>query len=128
MGCLFLILLGVSPRLAVVTLWLVTDWVGDAFNDGWILPVLGIVLLRERPQAHQVAGIVAAGQRPRGVKARQQRRAGHAIESGRDRHSATPGRMRATGKCLLRCSHGGRRFVNLSRRDKPQTMKDKPSR
>lgn len=45
MGCLFLILLGVSPRLAVVALWLVTDWVGDAFNDGWILPVLGIVLL-----------------------------------------------------------------------------------
>ena len=45
MGCLFLILLGVSPRLAVVTLWLLTDWVERAFGDSWILPVLGLVLL-----------------------------------------------------------------------------------
>jgi len=45
MGCLFLIILGVSPRLAVVALWLLTDWVDLAFDGGWILPVAGIVLL-----------------------------------------------------------------------------------
>jgi hypothetical protein len=45
MGCLFLIILGISPRLAVVALWLLTDWVEMAFDGGWILPVAGIVLL-----------------------------------------------------------------------------------
>ena len=45
MGCLFLILLGVSPRLAVVTLWLLTDWVERAFSGSWILPLAGLILL-----------------------------------------------------------------------------------
>lgn len=44
MGCLLLILLGVSPRLAVGTLWLLTDWVDRAFDGGWILPLAGLVL------------------------------------------------------------------------------------
>jgi hypothetical protein len=45
MGCLFLILLGVSPRLAVVLLWLVTDWVERAFDGSWLLPLAGLILL-----------------------------------------------------------------------------------
>jgi hypothetical protein len=45
MGCLFLVLLGVSPRLGMAALWLFTDWVDRAFNDGWILPLLGLILL-----------------------------------------------------------------------------------
>jgi len=45
MGCLFLILIGVSPRLGVVALWLLTDWIERAFNGGWILPLLGIIFL-----------------------------------------------------------------------------------
>lgn len=45
MGCLFLILLGISPRLGVVALWLFTDWVERAFAGGWILPLLGIIFL-----------------------------------------------------------------------------------
>ena len=45
MGCLFLILIGVSPRLGVVALWLFTDWIDRAFNDGFILPLLGIIFL-----------------------------------------------------------------------------------
>ena len=51
MGCLFLILLGVSPRLAVVTLWLLTDWVERAFGDSWILPLAGLdpVAMDHRP-------------------------------------------------------------------------------
>ncbi len=45
MGCLFLILIGVSPRLGVFALWLLTDWIDRAFNGGWVLPVLGIIFL-----------------------------------------------------------------------------------
>lgn len=45
MGCLFLILIGVSPRLGVVALWLLTDWIDRAFNGGWVLPLLGIIFL-----------------------------------------------------------------------------------
>lgn len=45
MGCLFLILIGVSPRLGVVALWLFTDWVDRAFNDGFVIPLLGIIFL-----------------------------------------------------------------------------------
>ena len=45
MGCLFLTLLGVSPRLGMAALWLFTDWVDRAFNGGWILPLLGLILL-----------------------------------------------------------------------------------
>lgn len=45
MGCLFLTLLLISPRLGVVALWLLTDWVDRAFSGGWILPLLGIILL-----------------------------------------------------------------------------------
>ena len=45
MGCLFLILLGVSPRLGVAALWLFTDWVDRAFRGGWLLPLAGIIFL-----------------------------------------------------------------------------------
>ena len=45
MGCLFLTLLLISPRLGVVGLWLLTDWVERAFSGGWILPLLGIIFL-----------------------------------------------------------------------------------
>jgi hypothetical protein len=45
MGCLFLVLLGVSPRLGMAALWLFTDWVDRAFNGGWILPLAGLILL-----------------------------------------------------------------------------------
>ncbi len=36
---------GRQPRLAVVTLWLLTDWVERAFGDSWILPLAGLILL-----------------------------------------------------------------------------------
>ena len=45
MGCLFLILIGVSPRLGFVALWLFTDWVDRAFSGGWLLPLLGVIFL-----------------------------------------------------------------------------------
>lgn len=45
MGCLFLILIGVSPRLGVIALWWLTDWIDRAFDGGWVLPLVGIILL-----------------------------------------------------------------------------------
>jgi len=45
MGCLFLTLLLISPRLGVVGLWLLTDWVDRAFSGGWILPLAGLIFL-----------------------------------------------------------------------------------
>lgn len=45
MGCLFLILIGVSPRMGVGALWLFTDWIDRAFNERVLLPILGIIFL-----------------------------------------------------------------------------------
>ena len=44
MGCLLLLFAIISPRLAIIATWLFTDVLGRAF-DGWIVPVLGFVLL-----------------------------------------------------------------------------------
>lgn len=44
MGCLLLILVIISPRLAMLLIWLVSDWVDRAFN-GWLIPVLGVIFL-----------------------------------------------------------------------------------
>jgi chromate transport protein ChrA len=43
-GCLVAILALISPRLALVVVWLFTDLLGRAYDD-WIVPVLGFVLL-----------------------------------------------------------------------------------
>jgi hypothetical protein len=43
-GCLAALLALISPRLALVAVWLFDDAIGDAF-DGWLLPVLGWLLL-----------------------------------------------------------------------------------
>ena len=44
MGCLIALLALVSPRLALVFIWLVSDLLSRAF-DGWVLPLLGFFLL-----------------------------------------------------------------------------------
>ena len=44
MGCLFLLIAMLSPRLGVIVLWLFTDYVNRAF-DSWIWPLLGLVFL-----------------------------------------------------------------------------------
>lgn len=44
MPCLLIVFLVVSPRLTMVALWLLTDWVDRVYN-GWLVPVLGIVFL-----------------------------------------------------------------------------------
>jgi hypothetical protein len=44
MGCLVLLLALISPRLAIVVVWLGTDILSRAF-DGVLLPLLGFFLL-----------------------------------------------------------------------------------
>jgi hypothetical protein len=44
MGCLFLLITLLSPRLGIVVLWLFTDYVNRAFSL-WLWPLLGLVFL-----------------------------------------------------------------------------------
>ena len=44
MGCLFGIVAGFFPRVALVIVWLTTDLVDRAFGT-WILPLLGLFFL-----------------------------------------------------------------------------------
>jgi hypothetical protein len=44
MGCLVALLALISPRLALVAIWLFSDLLSRAF-DSWILPLLGFILL-----------------------------------------------------------------------------------
>lgn len=42
MGCLFLLITLLSPRLGIIVLWLFTDYVTRAFSL-WLWPLLGLV-------------------------------------------------------------------------------------
>jgi hypothetical protein len=44
MGCLFLLLMMLSPRLGIIFLWAFTDYVSRSFST-WIWPLLGLVFL-----------------------------------------------------------------------------------
>ena len=44
MGCLFLLVAALSPRLAVLLMWILTPWVDRAFGP-IIWPILGILFL-----------------------------------------------------------------------------------
>jgi hypothetical protein len=67
MGCLFLLLIGISPRIGVVALWLFTDWVDRAFSGGWILPLLGIVLLPWTTGLYVVGYVIGEAAAPWGI-------------------------------------------------------------
>jgi hypothetical protein len=43
-GCFIALFALISPRLALFFVWVLTDWLGRAF-DSWVLPVLGFFLL-----------------------------------------------------------------------------------
>jgi len=66
MGCLFLLLVGISPRLGLVALWLLTDWVDRAFS-GWLLPLLGIVLLPWTTALYVVGFVIGDAAAPWGI-------------------------------------------------------------
>jgi hypothetical protein len=57
-ACLAVLLALISPRLALVAVWLFTDVLSDAF-DSWILPLLGFFVLPWTTLAY--AGMWAAG-------------------------------------------------------------------
>ena len=67
MGCLFLILLGVSPRLGVVALWLLTDWVNRAFSDRWLIIVAGIIFLPWTTALYTLGYIIGDAAAPWGI-------------------------------------------------------------
>jgi hypothetical protein len=45
MGCLFLLIALLSPRLGIIVLWAFTNYVQRAFNDNWFWPLLGLIFL-----------------------------------------------------------------------------------
>jgi|SRR5689334_4169305 len=44
MGCLFLLLMLLSPRLGIIFLWAFTNYVQRSF-ESWIWPLLGLIFL-----------------------------------------------------------------------------------
>ncbi|HEY7469440.1 MAG TPA: hypothetical protein VIC07_07955 [Acidimicrobiia bacterium] len=61
MGCFLLLLTLISPRLAMVAIWLITDWEDRAFS-GWLLPLLGIVFLPWTTLLYTIGYIVSDDQ------------------------------------------------------------------
>ena len=45
MGCIFLLIALLSPRLGIVFLWAFTDYVYRAFQNNWFWPLLGLIFL-----------------------------------------------------------------------------------
>ncbi len=43
-ACLFALLAASAPRLALILIWLFTNWIGRAF-DSFIIPLLGFIFL-----------------------------------------------------------------------------------
>jgi hypothetical protein len=42
-ACLFALLAAGAPRLALVLIWLFTNWIGRAFQGSFIVPLLGFL-------------------------------------------------------------------------------------
>lgn len=67
MGCLLLILIGVSPRIGIVVIWLFGDLVERAFNDGVIIPILGIIFLPWTTAFYVLGYAIGDGAAPWGI-------------------------------------------------------------
>ena len=44
-ACLFALLAAGAPRLALILMWIFTNWVGRAFDNQIIVPLLGLIFL-----------------------------------------------------------------------------------
>jgi hypothetical protein len=44
-ACLFALLASGAPRLALILMWILTPWVGRAFEGSFIVPLLGLIIL-----------------------------------------------------------------------------------
>jgi hypothetical protein len=54
MGCLLALFSLITPRFVLIVLWLFTDYIGTAIS-GWILPVIGFLVLPTTTIAYAVA-------------------------------------------------------------------------
>jgi len=66
-GCLFLTLLLISPRLGVVGIWLLTDWEDRAFPGGWLLPLLGLIFLPWTTALYILGDVIGDAAAPWGI-------------------------------------------------------------
>lgn len=44
-GCLVVALGAMFPRIALVLIWLFSDWIQRAFSGEWVVPLLGLLFL-----------------------------------------------------------------------------------
>ncbi|MBK5110828.1 MAG: hypothetical protein JJE10_05590 [Thermoleophilia bacterium] len=61
MGCFLVLFALISPRLALFFVLVFSNWVAQAFDGGWILPVLGFFLLPWTTLAYVVMWEVGSG-------------------------------------------------------------------
>ena len=66
MGCLVLILAFLSPRLGMVVIWIISDWVDRAFS-GVLLPILGIIFLPWTTMLYTLGYILGDAAAPWGI-------------------------------------------------------------
>jgi hypothetical protein len=45
LGCAFIALLAMFPRVGLLVVWIFTDWVQTAFNGSWVWPLLGLIFV-----------------------------------------------------------------------------------
>jgi hypothetical protein len=64
--CLLVIFLAISPRLAMVAIWLLSDWEDQAFNT-LLIPVLGIIFLPWTTVSYTIGYILGDGVVPWGI-------------------------------------------------------------
>ena len=62
MGCLFALLAGFAPRIALVLVWIFTNLVDRAFH-GFLIPLLGLLLFNTLDLVKALASLGQAGQR-----------------------------------------------------------------
>lgn len=53
-GCFVVALGAFFPRVAMVLIWIFSNWVTRAFHGEWVLPLLGIILLPYTTLAYTV--------------------------------------------------------------------------
>jgi hypothetical protein len=61
MGCFVVLFALISPRLALFFVLVFSDWIAQAFDGGWILPVLGFFLLPWTTLAYVVMWEIGSG-------------------------------------------------------------------
>jgi hypothetical protein len=60
LACLVALFALISPRLALFFVWVLTDWLGRAYDD-WIVPVLGFFFLPWTTLAYAAMWVSATG-------------------------------------------------------------------